>query len=243
MKVIAYTALHYGKEYLASAIQSVIDHVDEYHVLYAARPSHGTSSDIPCPETHDELRDIAGAAAGSKLRWTNGVWKYEGEQRDFIFARAGYADMIVTVDADEIYTAKTWSMIDSEREYKGRSIKIPFVHYWRAFNRAIINDGAAPDRVIFPKGNRDLHLIAGLDVAIQHMGYAQRVAIVDYKQKIHGHRGEWRPEWFTTKFLPNAQLDVHPTNVNYWNAVEVNPDDYLPEFMKAHPNYRKALIE
>lgn len=243
MKVIAYTALRYGREYLASAIQSVIDHVDEYHVLYALNPSHGSTTDAVCPETKDELRAIAQQAAGGKLHWHEGTWTHEGLQRDSIFTLAPDADMIVTVDADEIYTDKTWAMIDSERDYKGRAIKIPLRHFWRSFHRAIINDGAAPDRVVFPKGRADLHLIASLDVDLLHFGYAQSVAIVDYKQKIHGHRGEWRPEWFTTKFLANAQIDVHPTNVNYWNAVEVNPDDYLPEFMKTHPNYRKAIIE
>lgn len=235
--------MHYGHTYLAASIRSVIDYISEYHVLYASEPSHGSTTYLPCPERGDDLRDIAQAAAGNKLHWHEGNWTHEGLQRNAIYEFAPDADVIITVDADEIYTDKTWAMIDSERDYKGRSIKIPFRHYWRAFHRAIIDDVAAPDRVIFPKGRADLHLTAGLDVAIQHMGYCQPADITRYKSLIHGHRGDWRADWFDTKFVPNAQIDVHPTNHNYWNAVEVDPFEGLPTWMADHSNAFKALVE
>lgn len=199
---------------------------------------------MPCPETRDELKAIAEQAAGDKLRWHESKeWYVEGVQRDSIFTYAPDADVILNVDSDEIWTDATWAMLDSELGYKGYSIKIPLRHFWRSFSRAVINDGAAPDRVIFPKGNKALHLIAPLSVNLLHLGYAQNATITLYKSLIHGHRGDWRPEWYETKFLANAQVDVHPTNVNYWNPVAVNPDEYFPEWMKTHENYRKAIVE
>src|SRR5689334_6017907 len=101
-KIIAYTALHYGREYLASAIRSVIDYVDEYHVLYTPIGSHGHRTSIPCPETEMELFEIA-LSAGSKLRWCVGEWPHEGAQRDAILQIVPDADVILPVDYDEIW--------------------------------------------------------------------------------------------------------------------------------------------
>src|SRR5689334_10084788 len=104
MKVVGFTALHYGRDYLAYAIRSIIDHIDEYHVAYTAIGSHGHRTDVKCPETRDELYAIASAAAGSKLRWHDGEWPYEGAQRDSIHEYAPDADVIVVLDSDEIWS-------------------------------------------------------------------------------------------------------------------------------------------
>lgn len=246
MKTIAYTALRYGKEYLGAAIRSVIDRADEYHVLYATQPSHGHFDPTPPPDTKEELYAIAQQAAGDKLRWHDGNWTHEGLQRDSIFQYAPDADVILVVDSDEIWTDKVFQLLDSEQGYQGRSIKIPLIHFWRSFYKAVINDPAAPDRIIFPKHTRpDWHLTATLDTPLMHFGYAQSVKTVEYKIKIHGHKGEWRTDcdWFKDKFLANAQTDVHPCGHQWMTVSTVNPDDYLPAFMKEHENYRKALIE
>ena len=66
-KVIAYTALHYGKEYLADAIRSVIDYVDQYWVIYTPVGSPGHRTDAPCPESKEELSWIANDAADKIL--------------------------------------------------------------------------------------------------------------------------------------------------------------------------------
>lgn len=244
MKTIGYTALHYGKTYLAASIRSVIDHIDEYHVLYAKQPSHGTRVNMPCPETEDELHAIAMKAAGDKLRWHSDDWKHEGEQRNAIYKFAPDADVILNVDSDEIWTDKVFDLLQSERGYQGAYIALPLVHFWRSFYKAVTNDPAAPARILFPRATRkDWHLIANLDTPLIHLGYAQPPEITKYKSLIHGHRSDWRADWYDTKFLPNAQIDVHPTNFNYWNPVDVNPLDYMPAWMSEHPSYHKALIE
>ena len=66
-KVVAYTPLLYGREYLYFAIKSIIDYVDRNFVLYTPQGSHTVKTPVPCPESRDELYAIASAAAGNKL--------------------------------------------------------------------------------------------------------------------------------------------------------------------------------
>ena len=107
MKIVAYTALHYGAEYLPWAIRSVIDAVDEYYVLYSDIGSHGHHTLAVCPDNRAQLFDLAREAAGGKLRWIDGRWAHEGYQRDSIFSHVPDADAIVVLDADEIWQAGT----------------------------------------------------------------------------------------------------------------------------------------
>ena len=86
----------------------------------------------------------------------------------------------------------------------------------------------------------------GLDsLVINHMGYAQRPEIVQYKQLTHGHRNEWRHDvdWFTDKFMANAQTDTHPVGSEYWNPERVDPLDYMPRWMQDHSYYHMQVIE
>lgn len=260
MKVIAYTALHYGRDYLAYAIQSVIDYIDEYHVIYSAVGSHGHRTQIPCPETRDELYAIASTVAGSKLRWHDGEWAHEGLQRESIHQYAPDADVIVVLDSDEIWPEHLiWAATKGElgRHMGVRRLRMPMIHYWRSFHRAVLHDPAFPERVIYPKitngvetynswtVGEDRNLRDGRTISINHMGYAQRPEIVEYKILTHGHRNEWRHDvdWFKDKYLANAQMDCHPVGSEYWNPESVNPLDYMPAFMQSHPYYKLQVIE
>jgi hypothetical protein len=115
-------------------------------------------------------------------------------------------------------------------------IRIPFVHFWRSFHRAIRHDPAAPPRVIFPHSPRkEWVLDFGLEGSINHMGYAQRSEIVSYKMKIHGHKAELKPDWFETVFMDETRTtDLHPVGSQYWNIERVDPWAYLPDFIQAH---------
>lgn len=255
MKVIAYTALHYGKDYLAYAIQSIIEHVSEYHVLYTAIGSHGHRTQIPCPETRDELYAIASTVAGSKLRWHDGEWAHEGLQRDSIHQYAPDADVIVVLDADEIWHEDAVPGFLRHFGYVNSfgstylHYRQPIIHYWRSFYRCILHDPAFPVRFIIPNAtHREATTTAIGDTGpcwqINHMGYAQRPEIVEYKILTHGHRNEWRHDvdWFRDKFMANAQTDTHPVGSLYWNPEPVNPWDYMPAFMKSHPYAKLEVI-
>lgn len=252
MKIAAYTPLHYGAQYLAYAIRSVIDAIDELHILYTAQGSHGSRTDLPCPETKDELYTIAQHAAGNKLRWHEGDWRDEGSQRMSIHQYAPDVDVLLALDADEIWQPQ---ILEGVLNYAGtvtnsippfRVMRVPMVHMWRSFSKMIIDDKAYPGRVIFPridaKYGENTWWGKGL---IVHAGYAQTPAIVGYKWLIHGHKAERRHDcnWFEDRFLANAQTDCHPVSINYWNPVQVDPWAYLPEWMRQHPFAEMEVIE
>lgn len=244
-KVIGYTALHYGREYLAYAIQSIIDHIDEYHVIYSATGSHGHKTHIPCPETRDELYAIASTVAGRKLRWHDGEWAHEGLQRDSIHQYAPDADVILVLDSDEIWPAE---LVSSALTYpllnpQFKHWRVPIQHYWRSFYRCILHDPAYPVRAIYPRGNGTSEVPS--NQRINHMGYAQRPEIVEYKILTHGHKNEWRHDvdWFKDRYMANAQVDCHPVGSEWWNPETVNYLDYMPDFMKWHKYANMQVIE
>lgn len=246
MKVVSYTALHYGLDYLEWSIRSVIDHVDEHWILYAKKGSHGSRSDRACPESRDDLVAVAKRAAGHKLRWVDGNWANEGQQRDEIHKWAEDADLILVVDADEIWhpLTVTGAISAARLNPQIKRWQVSMIHYWRAFNRAVLHDPAYPIRVINNRAteNREHHVVPGMP--INHMGYAQRPDIVEYKQSTHGHRSEWRKDdWFNTVFMANAQSNCHPVGSDYWTPEQVNPLDYMPDWMAEHPYFGKEVIE
>ncbi len=252
MKIIAYTALLYGKDYLGSAIRSVIDYIDEYYVLYTSIGSHGHRTDLPCPDTRQELLEIAIQSAGRKLRWFDGEWSYEGQQRDTIFSLAPDADAILVLDADEIWKE---SIITNAIDFKNgvpfhrnvHRVRVPMVHFWRSFNKAILHDPAYPERIIFPKANTRDVITQGTQYGyIAHMGYAQRKDIVFYKQHTHGHKNEWRKDcdWYNDRFMNReATTDLHPVGSDSWTYELIDPMNYLPNYMQQHPFWGKEWIE
>lgn len=250
-KIIAYTALHYGRTYLDAAIKSVIDSVDEYHVLYSRDGSHGTRALRPCPDSEEELHEIAWGAAGMKLRWHEGQWAYEGQQRDSILQYAGDADMIITVDSDEIYSPKLMENVlyyahSVNFQSPFRYIRLPFVHFYRDFRHAVIEDPAFPARLTFPKvaqGEATWDRFVG---HIAHLGYCQPAETIRYKLGIHGHRSELRclpDEYVDDIYLDlNRWDDLHPVGSEFWNAEAVDPLDYMPEWMQDHPMFNAEAV-
>ena len=243
MKIVAYSALAYGSVYLPYSIASVMNYIDEYIVLYSPHGSHGSRAHLPKTESESEasLKQLAQYAAGHKLRWYTGDWYHEGDQRDTIYSLAKDADVILVLDYDEIWSNPR-GIIDAAIKHGGAKQRVQMIHFWRSFKRAILNDPAYPVRVLLPKS--DLYLENTIrEGRINHMGYAIPTWLVEYKQHIHGHKGEWRKDWFESKWKTNAQTDTHPTNLDYWNPVTVDPKDYLPNFMKMHPYWFKDVID
>lgn len=250
MKTIAYTALHYGSDYLDAAIRSVIDAVDEYHVLYTPIGSHGHRTQIPCPDTREELYEIARKAAGNKFNWREGVWDWEGQQRDAIHHLVPDADVVLVLDADEVWSEGLAEVaIRFTEQTSGRGYRLPIRHYWRSFYRCVLHDPAFPTRAINAHnagGDKTLADPNYPNMVIHHFGYAQRPEIVEYKQHTHGHKGEWRRDcdWFRDRFMANAQHDCHPVGSEYWNPEPVDPFALgLPEWMRQHKYAGMEVIE
>ncbi len=247
-KIVAYTALHYGSDYLNHAIRSIIDDVSEYVVLYSAIGSHGHRSDAVCPDTRERLYQIAHAAAGDKLKWYDGEWSHEGAQRDNIFSLVPDADAIVVLDSDEIWPPGLLKNALKETSmWHRRDIRLPMIHYWRSLKQCILHDPALPVRLIYP------HVKEGAETftpfpplskpyqAINHMGYAQRSEIVRYKLETHGHKNEFRRDcdWFNDIFMnTNRTTDLHPVGSDQWNLESIE----TPDFMLDHPYAQLEVI-
>lgn len=243
MKIIGYCPLHYGREYLAYSIRSVIDAIDELHILYAAQGSHGSRTTIPCPETRDELYGIASKAAGNKLRWHEGDWTNEGDQRMSIHQYAPDADLILALDADEVWgDGLAQEAIEFAQRNNVHTVRLPFIHLWRTFKRGFSHDPSYPTRVINP------HIPGGditmpTDKRVWHFGYCQSSIIVAYKTLTHGHRGEFRRDcnWIDEVFLANRQYDCHPVGSEYWNTEDLDLSQ-LPSVLRDHPYRNLELI-
>lgn len=230
------TALLYGKSYLKAAIESIIDSVNEHHILYCPHPSHGYNNGILPPDTEQELYDIAAEAAGNKLRWHKGDWLYESEQRNSIYYYAPDADAIVIVDSDEAYAdGLADEALMNGFVSKVGQLRLPFWHMWRTFKRGFAHDPAYPTRVVFPKQSGATYTLPTNKV-IWHYGYAQPSEIVRYKIQNHGHSSEFRRDvdWFNDVFMANRQTDCHPIGSQYWDCEDIDLTN-LPSALKYHP--------
>lgn len=243
-KVISFTILHYGMPYLEYSLRSVADVVREAWVLYTPRPSHGTGTHLRCPDHPRDLFEAAKRGAGDKLRWYTGVWPHEGAHRDAIAELCPDADIIVVVDSDEIWgEGLARQGVDFALSSDAGQIDVPFVHYWRSFYNAVTDDALLPVRIKNVRNDQSIRASVFNPVGVvNHMGYAQPTQYIMYKSPIHGHRGEWRKEWFSERWLPNCNQDVHPVIHNHWYPKPIDPWSYLPDFAFDHPFANLELI-
>lgn len=233
--------LFYGKEYLKESLESVVNHVDKFVVLYTNIPSYGFSTTIKCPDTEEELRAIAEAVLGDKLVWHRGGWGQEGAHRGEILRYSGGYDGILAIDADEVYEQESLTKaiqlaMESKHIYAGFG---GYVNFWRSFNHACY-DGYTPVRFTNLHRERD----SGMGVVpctVYHFSCAQSKTIMDFKYEIHGHKNELRENWLNGIFYGEQMIDVHPTSFGVWNATPFDKNT-LPELLKNHPNFNKERI-
>lgn len=250
MKVVAYTALHYGACYLKWAIRSIIDEVDAYYVIYSPAGSHGHHTDAQNPDSREKLYEIARRASGNKFNWHEGIFPHEGAQRDYITALAPDADVIVALDFDEIWEegllVRALDAVALRPEV--RRWRIPFRHYYRSFYRCVLRDPAYPHRVYNMRATSDSEATLGTGLAVNHLGYAIPPALMRYKWQVHGHKNELRHDvdYFKDVYEANQQTDCHPCGNVHWNAEWVQPfaAPYLmPDWMLDHPYAKLEVIE
>lgn len=225
MKAIACVALHYGREFLADAVRSVQETVEEVHVFYSPQPSFGQTTPEPCPDSEESLRAAVEASSTSRpWFWHRGNWRNESAHRAEFLPRARRrgADVIVVLDADELWEPQALELaVRQAYDAPQATFRVELVHFWRSLHW-VCRDPAMPVRLLTLNGAGEGYL--ALPHPVLHFGYAQSAQIVDYKQRIHGHRAEWRPGWFEQKFLPwrpdRPIADVHPTCTDdFWTPV------------------------
>lgn len=243
MRTIAYIPLMYGAEYLSCAIQSIHHHVEEIHIVYTDKPSQGYRTNIPCPETEEQLKQIA-FAASDKIIWHKSNFNNEGEHRSYIMKYTAGFDLCLTVDADEVVEeislryALQFAM-QSDKRYLGIN---GFLNFWRSFNFVCV-DEFRPVRIINlrnPSGQGEIPL------TIYHFSCAQREEIVRYKWNVSGHKTELRPGWIDDIYLAwtpeNRITTLHPVALNIWSEATAFDKNTLPECLKGHVNFNKELI-
>lgn len=253
MKSIAVYVLHYGKEYLAWSIRSVQDVVDEVHILYSVNPSFGGKAPCPCPETRRQLWDEAYKFAQKPVFWHDGFWKNEGEHRNQMYkiAEKHKADLILVVDADEIWDPQTAAKsIQQVWDFNtAHATRVHFVNFYRSFNW-VCYDPTMPMRIYDlrqPPGPEHPRTwcIGEQEYPVLHFGFAQSLKITDYKLQIHGHRAHLRQDWWFPKFLnwqPGIE-DVNPFG-NKWNPEPIDSrlKEKVQELLHDHPYLRVPII-
>jgi len=245
--IAAYMILHYGAQWLKYSLRSIVDEVDEIHISYTSVPSHSFHTDLKNPENEEELYLIA---RPFDVFWHNDSemkFVHEGFHREHatkLCADRG-AEIILVIDADEIWSPSVLEdALNVVKDSDYHSYRINMMHFWRSV-KWVCEDPACPTRFIKP-GVQDSseQYVSG---RVFHMGYAQTPEIINYKQSIHGHRGEWRPGWFEEKFLAwkPGMNDVHPTcRENFWEPKPfVDTDSILEYLIGDHPYWGIDIIE
>jgi len=67
---------------------------------------------------------------------------------------------------------------------------------------------------------------------------------MQYKMSIHGHKNEFRPNWFAEKFMAwkPGMTDVHPTSVDVWTP-ELYDKSLIEDVVGDHPYFHLEMIE
>lgn len=240
MKVLAYYPLHYGAEFLEASIQSIYSQVEKIIILYSPTPSFGFHTDNRCPESEQQLKDIA--LKFDKVQWITMSAGDEHQHRSAIWQHAEGYDLLLAVDADEVWLPE--SLKESlETAYNGefgRYNILGFIHFWKSPSY-IVADSFAPGRIYNLKNDRSKE--TAIWGKVYHFGYCQSQEIIDYKMSIHGHRSEIRREWrdLYINWTPESK-DLHPTSYGVWPQAMPFDKNQLPEILKNHPNFNKEVI-
>lgn len=249
MKTLAYIILHYGKDYLPYAIESIYPCVDEILILYTPNPSHGSSTNLTCPDSkQDLLVSLDGIDHQNKISWVEGNWNAENQHRNYAhdYARKSGFDMLLLLDFDEVWDTKLCKeLIQLTYERKANKCLIWMRHLWRSFNY-ICDDGMRQERIYYLGSDKGDLIYAPQPVnQVWHFGYARKPIDIEYKISIHGHSGEWlqsKRGWFDSKYMPWPPVsNVHPACADTWTPMPFDKTR-LPEIMKKHPYYNLEVI-
>jgi len=240
--IVAFTRLHYGKDYLGWVISSALPFVDKFIVLYTPVPTFGRATPLTCPDSREELLGIAQTVAGDKLDWREGL-SISAEVAMKLYPDT---ELALELDADEVIHPALFEQI-WDRHAKGEltayCYRLPFWHHWRSF-RHVCEDSGWPARLYFPKRERkDAAFYADPAGRVHHFGYARRDADMRYKWECSMHAGEIRADWWGDIWekYPDRLTDLHPVAANFWNAEALDPL-CLPPILHNHPYSHLEVI-
>jgi len=245
MRILGFMSIHYGVEYLMESLLSVVNHVDKMVISYSNKPSHGVHCELECPDKEEDILRICKEVLGNKLIWDSGAYGSEGEHRAVRYKYSDGYDLILTIDADEVYnelelpSALKFAYKNKERYYGING----YINLWRSFNFACY-DQFRPIRIEKLTVSNQLQN-HGCMLTVWHFSTCQREDIMRYKYKVFGHAAEVRPQWLDSiyyRWTPDNQFnDLHVVALGLWNATPY--DKYtLPHYLQIHPNFNKKLV-
>jgi hypothetical protein len=232
--IVAFSRVHYGKDYLSDVIRSALPFVDRFLVMYTPVPTFGRSTPLRCPDTRDEIHELAVSSAGDKLDWREDVPVEAGTAISIY----NDADMVIEMDADEVYHQDLLAhMVESYRTGKLTEYcyRLPFLHHWRSFYYTC-KDASWPARLYIPANKgKDTVYYEDAPAFVHHFGYARSTSDMQYKWETSVHMPELRLDWWDTwKAFPDRLTDLHPTIENYWCAEPLDRAA-LPAALINHP--------
>lgn len=239
--IIAFTRLHYGKDYLGYVIASALPFVDKFIILYTPIPTFGRMPPLACPDSRDELYGIAAAVAGAKLAWREGL----AISADVAMRLYPDIELALELDADEVIHPALFEHIlhcHQQHELNAYCYRLPFWHHWRSF-RYVCEDGSWPARLYSPHLPRaDAVYYEGAPARIHHFGYARAEQDMHYKWATSAHADEFRAAWWHDIWckFPDRLTDLHPVSRDYWYAQPFDVAD-LPPILHSHP-YRERMV-
>ena len=248
MKTLAYSAIHYGKEYLKEAIESVRVNVDAHLMVYTSLPSYGFTSDMTNPDTERELLNISNGFDHTLWMNITGRATAENTHRQIAidYARKNNYDIVLVVDSDEVWEpSKVQEAIDYAYNSKNGRFGIRgsrWITLWQSFNE-YVTDGFAPIRLLNLRNDlgREELIEKGF---IYHMGYCISNEMMEYKISCHGHKNDFNnnKRWHEHKWLNYKKGEtkfLHPATEAYWKETQPFDKNTLPEVLKKHPNFNK----
>jgi hypothetical protein len=247
-KVLGAVALHYGKDYLWHALNSIKDHVDEIVIYYTSEPSYGHRENIKCPDSRDELKAITDQFSCTWQEISQVGQENKHREHYIKYAEKRGYDQILIVDSDEIHVnTKIPKLLESAWETNVKRVGVNgdcWVTLWRSFNE-YVQDGFAPVRVI------NVNQIDGQknvsEGFIYHMGYSITNEMMEYKISCHGHAADFQKNkgWLRDKwhgYQKGVTQKLHPATDAYWIETKDFDKETLPESMKDHPFYNLDRI-
>ncbi len=251
MKTVAYFALHYGKEYLAYAVRSVQDAVDEIYIFYTDKPSYvrRRRSSMGCPDTREELKAEVERFATKPVHWIEHTWNSETAHREYAldYVRGRGAQIVLVVDADEVWApGAAQQAIDYVCEANSAANwRAKFTNFWRSIHW-VVTDAMCPVRVVDLRQDGGEGSLPAEVPPILHFGYAQCEVLTEYKWTCHGHQSELRPGWLARfkAWTPGDPGDLHPVQANLWNATPTPLVTLalVREVLEGHPYLDLELI-
>ena len=221
MKVICEMILHYGKQYLDKALCSVDPFVDDIIILYRPTASQGHPTDLPCPDTRDELMAIA--KRHPKAHWID--LEEVGNEFEHRLKMTPYTkgyDVKLICDADEVFDPidlprALKEVYESDKSHFNVS---GFMHFWKG-HKYYLDDDFQPTRFV-NLNNKDFSY-GVIKCKIYHFSYSQPIEIIKYKLQVSGHFDEFRKDWlpmYEAWEFGNGTKKLHPTTLGVWEDVK-----------------------